>query len=280
MTSKCEIHDIEFQKTALGPVCYQCAGEHLKCEVHGAQLHQTAAGLVCYQCAESHLDGLNRSSRKENSKVFHESEVESKRVDKLKQFDRVGIPPRFRRKSLANYQADSAEQGRALKMVTAYSDRLCAGKINGGLVMSGNPGTGKTHLACAVANQYQESGKSVMFVTVAGMIRKIRETYRGDADMSEAKAIALFRDYDLLVLDEVGVQKGDIKEINLMTEVINERYGWEKPTILISNLTFQQMAELLQNRIIDRLREDGGMAIEFSWSSFRTQAGKLHREVA
>jgi len=251
-----------------------------KCEKHDVDLKQSNAGLVCYQCAEEYLNELNESSKKQSSKTRHESTLESKRIERQKRFDRVGIPPRFRKKTLANYQAQSLEQEKALKMVSVYCERLCVGKINGGLVMSGNSGTGKTHLACAVANQFQQSGKSVMFITVAAMIRKIRETYSSDTDMTEAKAIELFRDYDLLILDEVGVQKGDVKEVNLMTEVINERYGWEKPTILISNLSFQQIADLLQNRIIDRMREDGGMAIEFSWPSFRSQAGKFHREVA
>lgn len=252
------------------------------CEVHGVERKPIEAngrviGEQCPECSFELIESTRKRGSEEDSKVVRENEVNSRRQAKQKRLDLVGIPPRFRSRRLKNYQAVTDKQRMARKMVADYTERLLSGAVCGGLVLTGNPGTGKTHLACAVANAYQKQDKTVAFMSVAAMIRKIRESYRPDSAMTEGEAISAFRDIDLLLLDEVGRQKGDEKEINLLMEVINERYGWEKPTVLISNLDLGKMNSLLGEPIIDRMREDGGMVIDFDWESFRGQASSVHR---
>ncbi|MEC9452986.1 MAG: ATP-binding protein [Cyanobacteriota bacterium] len=252
------------------------------CEVHGVErkpieVNGRVIGEQCSECAMEQYQAIRQRASEEDSKVVREHEVNSRREAKQKRLDVIGIPPRFRNRRLNNYQVITDKQRKARKMIADYAERLLSGAVCGGLVLTGNPGTGKTHLACAVANAYQQQDKTVAFMSVAAMIRKIRESYRSDSSMTEGEAIRAFRDIDLLLLDEVGRQKGDEKEINLLMEVINERYGWEKPTVLLSNLDLGKMNSLLGEPIIDRMREDGGMVINFDWESFRGQASGVHR---
>ncbi|EIG27035.1 hypothetical protein HMPREF1054_2009, partial [Haemophilus paraphrohaemolyticus HK411] len=50
---------------------------------------------------------------------------------------------------------------------------------------------------------------------------------------------------------------------------INERYEAMKPTILISNLSQQELGAYVGERIVDRMREGGGAMIAFDWESYR-----------
>jgi DNA replication protein DnaC len=69
------------------------------------------------------------------------------------------------------------------------------------------------------------------------------------------------------------VQAGSTSEQNLLFDVINERYNNRLPTLLLSNLTQAEVVAVLGERVIDRLREDGGKVITFDWQSARKNNG-------
>ncbi|EQD56002.1 DNA replication protein dnaC, partial [mine drainage metagenome] len=75
----------------------------------------------------------------------------------------------------------------------------------------GNTGTGKTHLACAIANELLRQGKSALFVRAYEVLRTIRDTWKG-GEKTELAVIREFVAPDLLILDEVGVQYGSESE--------------------------------------------------------------------
>jgi DNA replication protein DnaC len=182
----------------------------------------------------------------------------------------AGIPARFAGRTFGNYAATEQGQKFALNVcrafVEAWPDRL---KDGASLVLTGGPGTGKTHLACAVANAVMEKHlAAVAFGTVATMLRQIKDTYRKDSTRSEQDAINDLVRPDLLVLDEVGVQVGSEHEKLLMFEVLNARYQECRPTILISNLSADELETFLGQRVMDRYRECGAV-IGFNWQSHR-----------
>ena len=89
-------------------------------------------------------------------------------------------------------------------------------------------------------------------------------------ELREAGLIEFYSRLDLLVIDEVGVQFGSDTEKMFMFDIIDGRYQEMKPTILISNLAIEGIKKLMGERIIDRLREDGGKAVSFDWPSYRS----------
>lgn len=254
-----------------------------RCDKHGLEFESqvrvigdaTAELGMCVECAREVNAALQHEGQKLNAVELKDYAAERAQKTQASKFDRIGIPPRFRGRGFDNYQTKDGGQQGALRRAKAYSERLCGGGY-GGLILSGQPGTGKTHLACAVGMAFEKTGKSVLFMTVSELIRKLRESYRKDAEQKLQVAINAFRDIDLLILDEVGVQSGSDDELLLLTDVINARYNWMKPTVLISNLSVPDLDPVLGARIIDRMREDGGALIEFDWPSFRTQAAKVH----
>lgn len=181
-----------------------------------------------------------------------------------------GIPARFADRTLDSYVADSKGQRFALNVCRRFhEDFIEQEKMGRSLVMTGEPGTGKTHLACAVARAVIETyGVSAKFSTVSDLLRRIKETYRRDSEISERSVIDEFVRCGLLVVDELGVQIGSEHEKLLLFEVLNGRYQELRPTILISNLSADDLEEFLGHRVMDRYRECG-VVLAFDWESYR-----------
>ena len=159
----------------------------------------------------------------------------------------------------------------AKKICQRYADKwLERFKLGGGLVFCGKPGTGKNHLACAIANSVIENHQSdVYLTTVMRIIRKVKSTWGKDSDLTEEDAIKFYCSKSLLIIDELGVQFGTESEKIILFEIINERYEQMRPTILISNLTEEELGKYIGDRIIDRMKEGQGAVIKFDWESYR-----------
>jgi len=100
-------------------------------------------------------------------------------------------------------------------------------------------------------------------------IRRVKDSWSTESGENESQAVRAFTLPDLLILDEVGIQAGTEFEKNILFDLLNARYERRKPTILISNLEIDEVREFLGERVFDRLREDGGEVIPFTWESHR-----------
>lgn len=237
------------------------------CDVHGTfkaksfTLFPDHAPIVthCPQCAAQ-----GRAERE----ARHEAAERHKTQEQIYSLrNRSGIPARFIDKGLENFIAITPGQQRAVEICTRFVESFDT-KPGASMIFCGRPGTGKTHLACGCGNSLTQKLRSVQFMTVLSAIRHIKDTYRRDSDRSESEAIDDLLAPDLLILDEVGAQVGSEHEKMLMFEVINERYQQLRSTILISNLTREELNEFLGDRVMDRFRESGAV-IPFDWQSHR-----------
>lgn len=187
--------------------------------------------------------------------------------------DGLSIPARFESCSLENYEPVNEEAKRALKVCQAYAsrwpERLQKG---GGLVMCGKPGTGKNHLALAIARHaITEHQSSAVFTTALKIAREYKSTWSKGSSRTEDEVIRYFTKPDLLIIDEVGVQFGSDAEKLIMFEIINTRYERMKPTILISNQTREELAAFIGERVLDRMNDGGGCTLSFTWDSYRSK---------
>jgi DNA replication protein DnaC len=183
------------------------------------------------------------------------------------------IPQRFANRTLENYTANLPGQKAALKVAIEYADHfedvLAMGRS---LIFCGTAGTGKTHLAVGIAKRVIALGKSATFTTAMDAIRSVRETYRKTSEITERQAIARFAQAHLTIIDEVGSQLGTDAEKVTLFDLINARYERERPMIVLSNLTIREVEQYMGSRAFDRLRENGGQAVTFTWPSYRRGA--------
>jgi len=181
------------------------------------------------------------------------------------------IPQRFQEKSFDSYTPSTPEAEKILARCKRYVEDFPA-KLAGGssMILCGLAGTGKTHLACAIGNHIiKHHGKAALYMQVAAAIRMVKETYGRESTRTEQEAIHWFKHPDLLILDEVGVQFGTDAERYILFEIINARYEEMKPTLLLSNLAMEGLIQFAGERVIDRMKENGGALLAFTWKSHR-----------
>ena len=247
----------------IGSILDRMPAEQRTCEQHGDYLARSF-GKVWSKCP-----GCREAEREREQHAFRNTIEE----DRIREWTaEAGIPRRFRECSVENYAALQEAQQRAKDFALAFAADLSERTTQGrSAVFCGRPGTGKTHLACALAHAAIRVRQRAMFTTTVRLVRRIKETWSKGSEESESQAIRAFTAPDLLVLDEVGVQFGSETEKLLLFDVLNERYEAQRSTIIISNLDLDGVKAFLGERVFDRMREDGGQYIAFTWESYRGQ---------
>ncbi len=248
------------------------------CPVHGEyeasvmRLGDRDVTSYCPGCAAD--DARRQSEEADAARARQRAEVRQKRI--AERLSTAGIPARFRACGFDNFvihdgAGHEAQQRTALRMCQAFVQRWEAVKARGQvLVMTGSTGTGKTHLACAIANGLiGQHAAAVAFGTVSDHVRGVKAAFQRDSNMSERDAVRALIEPDLLILDEVG-QRTTEYEQQLIFDVMNARYAEMRPMVLMSNLSVPELEEVLGDRLADRLNEVG-VFINLAWPSYRAR---------
>lgn len=202
--------------------------------------------------------------------------IESERITEQNQrarfqkvLGRSGIQALHQSCSFDNYHAELPGQRKALEIAKRFARYF--GKRFGGFIFSGGCGTGKNHLAAAIGNDLLRRGKSVLVVTVPDLMMRFRETYEDEKNTTEAELMNDLCSVDLLILDDIGVQRGNVSESVVLFQIIDRRLSNKKPVGMLTNLGQEALTALLTERIMDRMRMDGGVWVNFDWQSYRKQ---------
>jgi len=195
------------------------------------------------------------------------SEVDDRTRNRLRA---AGVPPRYELATFDGYQTTTDGQKKALAALREYADRFQENRAEGrSLILTGSVGTGKTHLMIALIKRLIDDGYRPRYLTLYDYVHSVRETWRRGAEKTEREVVTSLAEYDLLLLDEVGVQVFSDNEMMLVHLLIDGRYQRRLPTVIASNLDMKGILAAIGERAMDRLREGNGRAIVFKWKSAR-----------
>ncbi|SAQ10096.1 ATP binding protein%2C IstB family [Raoultella planticola] len=202
-----------------------------------------------------------------------DAELRALRVADL--MDNAGIARRFEECEFENYHPVNQGASKNLAGCRHYAENWPQVFETGkGLVMTGNCGTGKNHLAISTAKAIIRNHLARVEITdVMRVMRAVKSTWRHNSETTEDSVLERYASLDLLIIDEVGVQFGSASELAILQEIVNARYESVLPTILISNLTFEQLKDSIGERIVDRVTNGGRNRLAFNWESFRGNDG-------
>lgn len=205
---------------------------------------------------------------------FVESEIV--RIEAEEKEDRMrnkilhsGVSKRNLDKTFDTFIAETDEQSKAKRLWQEFANSVCNGLTVKNIITCGSVGVGKTHLASSTVNQITHSGKTCELIKIIDLIRAYKSTWSKDSNTTESQFLDYFTKIPALIIDEVGVQFGSDTEKMVIFDIIDGRYNNMLPTALISNLALPDVQELIGERAIDRLREDGGVVVAMKWESHR-----------
>ena len=118
------------------------------------------------------------------------------------------------------------------------------------LLYTGRYGTGKTHLAAAIANRALERGIDLIFQPVPDLLDQLRMSY-GNVSETYEDRFEKYRTVPLLVLDDLGAQSPTAWAEEKLYQIINYRYVNKLPTVITSNVNMRDV----DGRIASRLRD-------------------------
>lgn len=206
--------------------------------------------------------------------------VEREELDRARKRERIerlignsGIGKRFQCRTFDRFVCATEEQKTCFEVAKKYADNFEEYLSNGtGLVLFGSVGTGKTHLAAAIALQLLSNGVPVVFKTSIDLFSDIRGTY--NSDVSESKIMDTYNTTDLLIIDDLGKEKITTWSASMLFAIINARYERMLPTIITTNLGYNDLSNMLGDdrtraeAIVSRIREQS-VNLKMAWADYR-----------
>lgn len=131
--------------------------------------------------------------------------------------------------------------------------RQYARQPQGWLLFTGPVGTGKTHLAAAIANAAVQQGTNVLFTVVPDLLDYLRSTFGPHTESSYDDRFEMVRNVALLVLDDLGTENTTAWAREKLFQIINHRYNYAMSTVFTTNQDLDKLDERIRSRICDRV---------------------------
>jgi len=141
----------------------------------------------------------------------------------------------------------------------------------------GNPGSGKTHLLCAIGQEMVYQGRRVLFTPCNLMVQELLIAKR---ELELKRILKRLAKYDALIIDDLGYVQQNREEMEVLFALLADRYE-RKSVMLTSNLPFSQWERIFKDPMttaaaIDRLVHHS-VILELNLTSYRLEESKKRK---
>jgi DNA replication protein DnaC len=167
-----------------------------------------------------------------------------------------------------NYTAEHAASLKQAKMIAQAFVRDYPAGDQTGLLLMGNSGVGKTHLAVAALRELIRRGHNGYFCEYGSLLREIQNSYKADSEVTEMRLLEPVLSVEVLIIDDLGCIKPSDWVRDTIGYILNTRYAegsrdlsQPRCTIITTNYLDQpklegESSKLSSGKIIPSVRED------------------------
>ena len=171
-----------------------------------------------------------------------------------------------------------AEENPDIRIAKRYVENWQKVKAeNLGLLLWGDVGTGKSFMAACIANALLEQGVPVLMTNFSKILNQMGAMYSEE----RYQYIASFTNFSLLIIDDLGIERGTDYALEQVYAVIDERYKTGLPVIITTNIGIEKLrnpVDVQHERIYSRVLEMC-TPVRVRGNDRRMQIGKSKQEV-
>ncbi len=256
-------------------------------EVFMLNRERTTSTRIIESLKELHLPTMRQLYKVESENALKESlsyeeyllellerEIDVRRQNRIDRFLRESKLP-------AEKTMDSFERKRLPRKLDMQIEVLLKGSFldrKENVLAFGNPGSGKTHLLCAIAYEIIQQGRRVLFKSCNLLVQELLVAKR---DLRLPRVLKQFSKYELIVIDDIGYVQQSREEMEVLFTLLADRY--ERGSIMLtSNLPFSKWEQIFKDPMttaaaIDRLVHHS-VILELNLPSYRLEESKKEKK--
>ena len=179
--------------------------------------------------------------------------LQGEKLKYLEKYSNLGMLSRFTFDTLLpKGRSELPEVASQENFTQTYQAALAfANNPKGWLVFLGPTGSGKTHLACAVANHRLSMGQPVFYIGVCDLLDHLRSAFSPSSDLSYDELFERVKNIPLLVLDDLGVGSATPWAQEKLEQLFDYRFSAGLATVITTDVALEKLGERLRKHFDD-----------------------------